>query len=87
MTQGVPDVDVTIPFTIGGTATEGANEDFTTSTSPVVKSARSQSETITLYIDDATDITITDILPADMTYISHQADRGTYDLESGECFY
>ncbi len=153
--SAVSDVDVTIPFTIGGTATEGLYEDFTITASPVVISSGSVSKTITIYVtddsdyepdetvivtlgtptnanlgrttvhtvtiqdneptadiavnkmvssrkvslneqviftieasnngpEDATGITVSDILPAGLTYVSHQADSGTYELESGQ---
>lgn len=54
--SAVSDVDVTVPFTISGTATEGAGADFTITESPAVFSAGTDSETITIYINDDSEI-------------------------------
>lgn len=151
----VSDLDVTVPFTISGTATEGSYEDFTITESPVIFSAGSDSKTITVYInddsevetdetiivtmetptnasldsvsvhtvtildneptadiavyksvsqskihlndqvvftievlnngpDDASGITISDMLPVGLSYVSHQAAKGTYAQESSQ---
>ncbi|MBN1908033.1 MAG: DUF11 domain-containing protein [Deltaproteobacteria bacterium] len=153
--SAVSDIDVTVPFTISGIATEGAVADFTITESPVVFSAGTDSGTITIYINDdseiepnetititlgtptnailgtttihtitimdnepsadiavnksassrkvklneqvvftvevknngpdnATGIVVSDILPAGLTYVSHQAAKGSYDQETGQ---
>jgi len=45
-------LDVTVPFTHGGTATEGATEDYAVTSSPLTIPAGSQSAAITITVDD-----------------------------------
>ncbi len=47
----VSGLDTTIPFTVGGTATEGADQDYTITTSPVVIPAGSLTTTIIIYVN------------------------------------
>ncbi len=46
------DSDVTIPFTLGGTATEGAGADYTITSSPITITAGNTTEDITITVND-----------------------------------
>ena len=48
----VSGLDTTIPFTLGGTATEGAGNDYTITPSPVVIPAGDLTTTIIIYVND-----------------------------------
>lgn len=48
-------LEVTVPFTISGTATEGAGDDFTVSSSPVTIPAGQTSAVITITLNDDSD--------------------------------
>jgi uncharacterized repeat protein (TIGR01451 family) len=48
----VSGLDTTIPFTVGGTATEGVDQDYTITASPVVIPAGSLTTTIIIYVND-----------------------------------
>ena len=45
-------LDVTVPFTLGGTATEGAGADYTITSSPITITAGNTQANITITVND-----------------------------------
>src|SRR5262249_26270607 len=52
--SAISGLDVTVPFTLSGTATQGAGNDYTITASPITITAGSPTGTITITVNDDT---------------------------------